>query len=41
MNLFLRHFLRSIALGLGIFVVLLFLKWITGGDIQFGVPICW
>ncbi|WP_313805172.1 histidine kinase [Flavobacterium sp.] len=34
MNIFLRHFLRSIALGLGIFIVLLFLQWISGRNIQ-------
>ena len=39
MNLFLRHFLRSIALGLGIFVVLLFLRWITGGDIRWSTDL--
>lgn len=39
MNLFLRHFLRSIALGLGIFVVLLFLRWITGGDVRWSTDL--
>lgn len=39
MNLFLRHFLRSIALGIGIFVVLLFLRWITGGDIRWSTDL--
>ncbi|KGO90140.1 histidine kinase [Flavobacterium suncheonense] len=34
MNIFLRHFLRSVTLGLGIFFVLLFLRWLTGGSIQ-------
>lgn len=33
MNIYLKHFLRSIGIGLAIFFVLTFLNWITGGTI--------
>lgn len=34
MNKFLKHFLRSIAIGVGIFFVLLLIRWVTGGNIR-------
>ncbi|ESU26257.1 signal transduction histidine kinase LytS [Flavobacterium limnosediminis JC2902] len=34
MNTFLKHFLRSIVIGVAVFFVLLFIRWITGGSIR-------
>lgn len=34
MNIYLKHFLRSVAIGLMVFFLLLFITWITGGNIN-------
>lgn len=34
MNIYLKHFLRSVAIGLMVFFLLLFITWITGGNIH-------
>ncbi|ESU20576.1 signal transduction histidine kinase LytS [Flavobacterium cauense R2A-7] len=34
MNIYLKHFLRSVAIGLMVFFLLLFITWITGGNID-------
>lgn len=34
MNKYLSHFLRSVAIGLGVFVILVFIAWITGTKVE-------